>query len=85
MIGVFLVTITAFLFGLCFVLLESFLGKEEQQKKEIEQNLPGYNCGACGFSGCSGMAEAILQDFENYKKCRFLKEEQIKKIEETKK
>jgi electron transport complex protein RnfB len=23
--------------------------------------LPGYNCGACGFSGCSGLAQALLE------------------------
>ena len=23
--------------------------------------LPGYNCGACGFSGCSGLAQALVE------------------------
>lgn len=85
MIGVLIVTITALLFGIVLVSLENFLGKDNKQKSEIQSCLPGYNCGSCGFSGCSGMAEAILENLENYKKCRFLKEEQIKKIIEIKK
>lgn len=28
--------------------------------KEIEDALPGANCGGCGFPGCSGFAEAVV-------------------------
>ncbi|MFH1136061.1 MAG: RnfABCDGE type electron transport complex subunit B [Pseudomonadota bacterium] len=28
---------------------------------EIEENLPGANCGGCGFAGCSGAAVAIAE------------------------
>lgn len=28
---------------------------------EIRENLPGANCGACGFPGCDGLAKAIAQ------------------------
>ena len=29
---------------------------------EIEEILPGINCGACGYPGCSGYAEAVASD-----------------------
>lgn len=29
--------------------------------EEIAGNLPGANCGACGYPGCSGYAEAIIK------------------------
>jgi Na+-translocating ferredoxin:NAD+ oxidoreductase RNF subunit RnfB len=28
--------------------------------EEVTKLLPGYNCGACGFPGCSGFADAIV-------------------------
>lgn len=35
---------------------------DTDERLELLTNiLPGYNCGACGFSGCSGMAQALLE------------------------
>ena len=28
--------------------------------EEVTALLPGYNCGSCGFPGCSGLAEALV-------------------------
>ena len=37
-----------------------FMKVEENEKaKALREVLPGANCGACGFSGCSGYAEAL--------------------------
>ena len=39
-----------------------FMKVEENEKaKAIRACLPGANCGACGFSGCSGYAEALSE------------------------
>lgn len=35
----------------------------------IVANLPGFNCGACGFPGCSGMAEGLLAGEADVKSC----------------
>ncbi len=35
----------------------------------IVENLPGFNCGACGYAGCSGMAEGILAGEANVRNC----------------
>lgn len=31
---------------------------------KVEEVLPGINCGACGYAGCSGYAEAVATDSE---------------------
>ncbi len=33
----------------------------DKKAEEIEGVLPGINCGACGFSGCSGYAKALAE------------------------
>lgn len=33
---------------------------DEKEEKVLEV-LPGYNCGGCGFAGCSGLAAAIVK------------------------
>ena len=39
-----------------------FMKVEENEKaKAIRACLPGANCGACGFSGCSGYADALAE------------------------
>ena len=35
--------------------------KENEKAKELLSVLPGANCGACGFSGCSGYAAALAE------------------------
>ena len=35
--------------------------EEDKRVEEVTKLLPGYNCGACGFPGCSGFAEAIVE------------------------
>ena len=34
--------------------------KEDEKISEIRDCLPGANCGACGFTGCDGYAEAVV-------------------------
>lgn len=53
--------------GLGFGLLlafaaEIFKVETDERIEKIEEVLPGANCGACGFAGCSGYAHAIVED-----------------------
>jgi Na+-translocating ferredoxin:NAD+ oxidoreductase RNF subunit RnfB len=53
--------------GLAFGLGLSYTSKVFEVKVDerigkVREMLPGANCGACGFSGCDGMAEAIVND-----------------------
>lgn len=50
---------------ICAVLLtvsDVFFGvKEDERQAAIREELPGANCGACGFSGCDGYANALAE------------------------
>ncbi len=48
---------------------------DERLSKTIEM-LPGLNCGACGYPGCSGMAEAMIEGKSNRLTCPVCKPEQ---------
>ena len=71
MIGILIFTVTALLLGTLLVLTDNHFKKEDNK---IEENLPGYNCGVCGFGSCAGMKEAILENPDNYKRCKLLKD-----------
>ena len=71
MIGILIFTITGLILAIPLVILDNKLKNTDK----IEEYLPGYNCGACGFGSCAGMKEKILEDKNNYKKCKFIKNE----------
>lgn len=39
-----------------------FAVKIDERVEKIREMLPGNNCGACGFPGCDGLAEAIANE-----------------------
>jgi Na+-translocating ferredoxin:NAD+ oxidoreductase RNF subunit RnfB len=80
MIGIIIFTITALILGTVLVLTDNHFKKENDK---IEEYLPGYNCGACGFGSCAGMKEAILKDKNNYKKCKLIRSEEAIKYFES--
>ncbi|MBN2618741.1 MAG: RnfABCDGE type electron transport complex subunit B [Spirochaetales bacterium] len=43
--------------------------EEDERVKNLEAILPQYNCGACGYSGCSGYADAVINGGEEINKC----------------
>ena len=45
--------------GLAFA-ADVFHVEEDTRVEAITEMLPGYNCGACGYPGCSGFAEGIV-------------------------
>ena len=46
--------------GLAFA-ADVFKVEVDKRVEAIECMLPGYNCGACGYPGCSGFAEGIME------------------------
>lgn len=82
--GVIYFTIITFILAILIVLLNNLLFKKKTKVDRVLELLPGYNCGACGFGSCSGMAESILKDKSAMDKCRLIKnkEEIIKLLEE---
>jgi electron transport complex protein RnfB len=45
--------------GLAFA-AQKFAVKTDPKVEQVRDVLPGANCGACGFAGCQGFAEAVV-------------------------
>ena len=44
-----------------YITAKKFAVEEDPRVHEVTEMLPGINCGACGFPGCSAMAEALVE------------------------
>ncbi|XMB86480.1 RnfABCDGE type electron transport complex subunit B [Mycoplasmatota bacterium WC44] len=40
---------------------EKFHVEEDSRLAKVNELLPGVNCGACGYPGCGGFAEGIIE------------------------
>lgn len=60
------------LFGIGLGIASKYLHVvEDNRKEEIVAILPNANCGACGYPGCAGYADAILAGkAENLSLCK---------------
>ncbi len=55
------VALLAWLFGFGLAVAHKKLAVEKDPKiKEVEDSLPQVNCGACGYPGCAGYADAVV-------------------------
>lgn len=60
--------------GLILGIADKFLKVElDNRVSMVLELLPGANCGGCGFPGCSGFAEAIVEKEATVKGCPPLK------------
>lgn len=72
--------------GAFFGVLIAFFSKrfyveEDNRIEELSKLLPGYNCGSCGFPGCKGLAEDIVNNSSvDLAKCKPLSKDQKAKI-----
>jgi len=55
--------------------------KEGLLVEKIDQELPGHNCGACGYDSCHDAAEEIAEGEESPDVCVHLEKEEEKKME----
>lgn len=61
--------------GLAFA-ADVFKVEVDTRLEQVEAMLPGYNCGACGYPGCSGFAEGIINgEVEKLSDCKPGKDE----------
>lgn len=44
--------------------------EEDPRFDLIVKNLPGFNCGACGYPGCSGMAQGLIDGKADVTQCK---------------
>lgn len=70
--------------GLLLAIASKYLAvKEDPRVAEVTKMLPGANCGGCGFAGCSGMADSLVNgNNKNLSGCRPCKPENKEKIKE---
>ena len=68
--------------GLLLAVASKYLAvKEDPRVGEVLKILPGANCGGCGFPGCSGMADSLVNGGnKNLSACRPCKAENKAKI-----
>lgn len=81
MIGIIILTLLAFFLSIILVLVEQKLNRVEKKEDEFRKLLPGYNCGSCGFGSCDGMSKAMLEDVNNYQKCKPLRGDALREME----
>ena len=72
LIPVLIVAVMGVVLGLGLALAAKFMAVPTDERQEkIRECLPGANCGACGFPGCAGFAEAIVnQTAESLSLCK---------------
>jgi electron transport complex protein RnfB len=69
------------LLGLGLGVASKFLAVPVDERVEtVTAALPGYNCGGCGYAGCSGFASAMVSGDETSFKCRPCKPDKKQEI-----
>ena len=64
------------LLGVILGFADKFLRVEIDSRVEtVNSLLPQFNCGACGFPGCMGLAEAIVAQEGHVSDCKPIKPE----------
>lgn len=63
--------------GLLLGIADKYLQvKEDERLAKLNDMMPKFNCGACGYPGCNGFAEGILTgDVKTLKQCKPMKPE----------
>lgn len=54
--------------------------KVDPRIEQVTKLLPGYNCGACGYPGCAGMAEALVNKETAVITCKPIKPDGKQKV-----
>lgn len=54
--------------------------KVDKRVEEVYEALPHFNCGACGFPGCHGMAEGLIRSEVPISNCKPSKPDRREKI-----
>ena len=65
------------LLGLLLGVADKFLAVPvDERVAAVSGMLPNYNCGGCGYAGCSGLAEALVNgEVKKVSQCKPSKEE----------
>ena len=67
--------------GLGLGIADKYLKVEVDERVEkVTEMLPNYNCGGCGYAGCSGLAQALVSGEIQTVSCRPSKPERRQEI-----
>ena len=59
--AIVVIVVAALILAILLAVADKFFKVEEDPRKDdILGMLPGANCGACGFPGCAGLADAMV-------------------------
>ncbi|MDY5251710.1 MAG: (Fe-S)-binding protein [Erysipelotrichaceae bacterium] len=59
-----------------------FYVEPDTRVEDVTKMLPGYNCGGCGYPGCSGLAEALVNKEAEVTNCKPSNPQQKEAIKE---
>ena len=84
LVAIAIVLVISAALGALLAVASKYLAVQEDPRVgEVTKMLPGANCGGCGFPGCSGMADSIVNSGnKNLSACRPCKPEAKEKIKE---
>lgn len=85
--GIIMLVIGGLLGLLLSIASNKFKVEEDPRLEKVTNLLPGYNCGACGQTGCAGLANALISKETDVILCKPIKVEKkdeiIKYLAET--
>lgn len=69
--GIVIIGGSGIVIGLLLGLASKYLVvKSDERVETIYQMLPHFNCGACGYPGCQGMAEGLIKSQAKIEQCK---------------
>ncbi len=81
--AILMMTVVGALMGLILGIADKvFYVQADERTETVTAMLPGYNCGGCGYPGCSGLAAALVEGEVNTVSCKPCKADQKAKIVE---
>lgn len=78
--GIVMLVVGGVLGLLLAIASQKFKVEEDPRLETVTNLLPGYNCGACGQSGCAGLANALISKETDLILCKPIKEDKKEEI-----
>lgn len=82
LIAIAVIVVLAVILAVALAFAGKYLKVEEDERTvNVMEKMPGVNCGACGFPGCSGFVDAVIKGNEKHiKRCAVIKDDKAKEI-----
>ena len=78
--GIVMLVVGGLLGLLLSIASKKFKVEEDPRLEKVTNLLPGYNCGACGQSGCAGLANALITKETDVILCKPIKQDKKDEI-----